>query len=103
MARPPFFGLQREGLLGWGKESVKANTHYDLNIRHFHEKLREDHEHPPHKTVRARSCIWLPPWMCGVKALPWVRMQDSRDRNPSIQERIESLPGHPPTLAAGQD
>ena len=56
--------------------------------------------HPPHKTVRARLRIRLPPWMCGDKACIRIRMQDTRGRNPSVEERIEPLPTHIAALTA---
>ena len=50
-------------------------------------------QHPPHKAVRARSRIRLPPWMGSVEACHGVGMQDSGRGNPSVQERIHALPG----------
>src|ERR1035438_5634504 len=56
--------------------------------------------YPPHKTVRARLRIRLPPWIFGVKACHWVRMQDPRERNPSVEERFEPPPTPIATLTA---
>ena len=56
--------------------------------------------HPPHKTVRARLRIRLPPRMCGVKAFHRIRMQNTRERNPSVEERFEPLPTHVAALTA---
>jgi hypothetical protein len=56
--------------------------------------------YPPHKTVRALLRIRLPPWMCGVKACHGIRMQDTRSRNPSVEERLEPLPTHIAALTA---
>src|ERR1700726_508237 len=56
--------------------------------------------HPPHKTVRARLRIRLPPRMCGVKAFHGIRMQNTRERNPSVEEQLEPLPTHVAALTA---
>src|ERR1017187_4625245 len=56
--------------------------------------------YPPHKTVRALLRIRLPPWMCGVKACHGIGMQDTRSRNPSVEERLEPLATHIAALTA---
>jgi hypothetical protein len=35
-------------------------------------------DRPPHRTVRARLRIRLPPWMSGGEAYRWIRMQNAR-------------------------
>src|SRR4051794_26717942 len=57
-------------------------------------------DRPPHKTVRARLCIRLPPRMSGAKAFQRIRMQDSRERNPMIEDLCELIPTQRATLAA---
>ncbi len=58
----------------------------------------------PHGRV---SRIRLPPWMNGVKAFAWVRMQYARCRNPAGQDAAPTAPaeftfcGHGPTSAIG--
>src|SRR5919205_1188229 len=49
-------------------------------------------DRPPHKAVRAPLCIRLPPRMTGAKALQRIRMQDSRERNPMVEDRCELIP-----------
>jgi len=54
----------------------------------------------PHKTVRALLRIRLPPWIFGVKACNRIRVEDTRGRNPSVEERFEPLPAHIAALTA---
>src|ERR1019366_4292514 len=57
-------------------------------------------DRPPHRTVRARLRIRLPPWMSGDKAIHRVRVQDARYWNPAVQNRAEPIPGCPTSLTA---
>src|SRR5450631_4329605 len=57
-------------------------------------------DRPPHRTVRARLRIRLPPWMSGVKALRGIRVQDAGYRNPAVQNRVKPIPGCPALLTA---
>ena len=57
-------------------------------------------DRPPHRTVRARLRIRLPPWMGGDKAVHWIRMQDTGYWNPAVQNRFEPIPGSPVPLTA---
>src|SRR5262249_32523064 len=57
-------------------------------------------DRPPHRSVLARSRIRLLPWMGGGEAGVRVGMQDSGLRNPSGQERGETIPAHLCALTA---
>ena len=57
-------------------------------------------DRPPHRTVRARLRIRLPPWMSGVEALRRIRVQDAGYRNPAVQNRVKPIPGCPALLTA---
>ena len=54
----------------------------------------------PHRSIRARSRIRLLPRMPGGKARLRVRVQNSWKRSPTLQQRIQSLPGLLATLTA---
>jgi hypothetical protein len=41
-------------------------------------------DRPPHRSVRARRCIRLLPWMSGGEPCLRVRVQNSRERNPAL-------------------
>jgi len=57
-------------------------------------------DRPPHRTVRARLRIRLPPWMSGVKTCRRIRVQDAGYRNPAVQNRVKPIPGCPALLTA---
>src|ERR1035437_191021 len=57
-------------------------------------------DRPPHRTVRARLRIRLPPWMSGVEALCGIRVQDAGYRNTVVQNRVKPIPGCPALLTA---
>ena len=56
--------------------------------------------HPPHKTVRARQPIRLPPRMSGVKALHGMRMENTGSGNPPGKEAFKPIPSHITPLTA---
>jgi hypothetical protein len=49
------------------------------------------HPAPPAQSRTSGSRIRLPPWMCGVKAFPWVRMQNTRVWNPSAPSSAHGI------------
>ena len=55
---------------------------------------------PPHRSVRARLRIRLLPRMNGVEALIGIRMQNTRLRNPPVQQWVETIPPHLGALTA---
>jgi hypothetical protein len=55
---------------------------------------------PPHRSVRARLRIRLLPRMNGVEALIGIRMQNTRLRNPPVQQWVETIPPHLCALTA---
>ena len=57
-------------------------------------------DRPPHRSVRARLRIRLPPRMTGVKTLHRIRMDNAGDWNPSVHEAVEPIHGDPAALAA---
>src|ERR1700674_2353384 len=57
-------------------------------------------DRPPHRSVRARLRIRLPPRMSGVKTLHRIRMENASDWNPSVDEPVEPVHGDPTALAA---
>ena len=59
-------------------------------------------DRPPHRTVRARLRIRLPPRMSSVKALHRVRMESARDRNPFVHEPEEPVHGDAAPLTAAR-
>jgi hypothetical protein len=59
-------------------------------------------DRPPHRTVRARLRIRLPPWMSGDKALHRVRVHNAGYWNPAVQNRVKPIPGCPASLTAAR-
>jgi len=57
-------------------------------------------ERPPHRSVRARLRIRLLPRMHSGEASHGVRVQNAGSRNPTAEERIESIPSYLSTLTA---
>ena len=57
-------------------------------------------DRPPHRSVRARSRIRLLPWMPSGEACLRIGVQNSRERNPALQQRIQPLPRLLATLTA---
>ena len=57
-------------------------------------------DRPPHRSVRARLRIRLLSRMSGVEACVRIRMQSTRLRNPSSQDRGEPIPTHACALTA---
>jgi hypothetical protein len=57
-------------------------------------------ERPPQRSVRARLRIRLLPGMDSGKASHGIRMQNAGSRNPTAEERIESVPSYLSALAA---
>ena len=57
-------------------------------------------DRPPHRSVRARLRIRLLPRMKGVKALVGIRMQNTRGRNPPVEQWVETVPSHLRALTA---
>src|SRR5689334_9132343 len=55
---------------------------------------------PPHRSVRARLRIRLLPRMNSVEALIGIRMQNTRLRNPPVQQWVETIPSHLRALTA---
>jgi hypothetical protein len=55
---------------------------------------------PPHRSVRARLRIRLPPRMSGVKTLHGIRMENASDWNPSVDEPVEPVHADIAALAA---
>src|SRR5438105_2448142 len=55
---------------------------------------------PPHRSVRARLRIRLLPRMNGVEALIGIGMQDTRVRNPPVEQWVETIPAHLRALSA---
>jgi len=55
---------------------------------------------PPHRSVRARLRIRLLPRMNGVEALIGIGMQDTRVRNPPVEQWVETIPAHLRALTA---
>src|SRR5262249_57380984 len=55
---------------------------------------------PPHRSVRARSRIRLLLLMHGGETRIGIRMQNTGLRNPSVQERMETIPSHSCALTA---
>jgi hypothetical protein len=49
-------------------------------------------DRPPHRTVRARLRIRLPPWMGGEKAFVGIRMQNAGCWNPMLKDRSQPIP-----------
>jgi len=49
-------------------------------------------ERPPHRSVRARLRIRLPPWMSSEEASDRIRMQDAWSWNPPLEDREEPIP-----------
>jgi hypothetical protein len=49
-------------------------------------------DRPPHRSVRARLRIRLPPWMSGGEALLGIGMEDAGFWNPAIKQRSKPLP-----------
>src|ERR1017187_3241778 len=59
-------------------------------------------DRPPHRTVRARLRIRLPPWMSGVKTCRRIRVQSPGYPNPAVQNRVKPIPGCPALLTAAE-
>src|SRR5437016_2507397 len=57
-------------------------------------------DRPPHRSVRARLRIRLLPRMNGVEALIGIGMQDTRVRNPPVEQWVETIPAHLRALTA---
>src|SRR6202042_2150521 len=49
-------------------------------------------DRPPHRTVRARLRIRLPPWMGGEEAFVRIRMQNAGCWNPVLKDRSQPTP-----------
>jgi hypothetical protein len=61
-------------------------------------------DRPPHRTVRARLRIRLPPWMGGEEAFVRIRMQNAGCWNPVLKDRSQPIPQCAASLtAAAQD
>jgi hypothetical protein len=57
-------------------------------------------DRPPHRSVRARLRIRLLPRMQSGEASHRIRMQNAGSRNPTAEERIESIPSYLSALTA---
>ena len=57
-------------------------------------------DRPPHRSVRARLRIRLLPRMQSGEASHRIRMQNTGSRNPTAEERIESIPSYLSALTA---
>src|SRR5262245_26438478 len=57
-------------------------------------------DRPPHRTVRARLRIRLPPWMGRGEACMWIRMQNAGQGNPAVKNRFQSIPRQHSRLTA---
>ena len=57
-------------------------------------------DRPPHRSVRALLRIRLLPRMNGVEALVGIGMQDTRGRNPPVEQWVETVPAHLRALTA---
>src|SRR5689334_15548354 len=61
-------------------------------------------DRPPHRTVRARLRIRLPPWMSSEEAFERIRMQNAGCWNPVLKDRSQPIPQCAASLtAAAQD
>src|ERR1700733_13587549 len=57
---------------------------------------------PPHRTVRARLRIRLPPWMSGEEAGGRIRMQNTWSWKPLREDREVPIPRYAPLTAAAE-
>jgi hypothetical protein len=55
---------------------------------------------PPHRSVQARLRIRLLSWMSSGEASIRIGMQNAGLRNPTVQERVETIPPHRSALTA---
>jgi len=51
-------------------------------------------DRPPHRSVRARLRMRLPPWMGGEEAHDRIGMQNTWGWKPSREDRQEPIPRH---------